>query len=245
MLTHLPYDRQLARRLARAARTSAKAQLRAEIAYFAAVSRRERALARARRGLPRHTLLAAGSALATAPLDGGWAWCAGTVTAAAGLAAWGSLQTLRHPPALPQAVLPGPRALPPPPPRGSAAFPAVRRLEFVRAELHRLVPLVAPTGRGVAEQAWRAAAEADGALRWQAARLAAAEPYCGLDVAVLRTLDDGVAFQEQLVAGMADLVAACADPLATARVQDATDALYGLAQGLREVRAVRPPGGPA
>lgn len=235
MLTHLPYDRQLTRRLARAAKASAKAQLRAEIAYVTAVSRRERALVRARRGLPRHTLLAAGSALATMPLDGGWAWCATTVSAVAGLAAWGSLQALRHPPVLPQPAGPLP-VLPPPPPRGSAAFPAVRRLEFVRAELHRLVPLVAPTGRAVAEQAWRAAAEADGALRWQAARLAAAEPYCGLDVAVLRTLDDGVACQERLVAGLADLVAACADPLATARVQDATDALHGLAQGLREVR---------
>ena len=33
-----------------------------------------------------------------------------------------------------------------------------------------------------------------------------------------------------------DLVSASADPLATARLQEATDTLHGLAQGLREVR---------
>ncbi len=241
MLAHLPYDRQLARRLARDARVAAKTQLRAEIAYAKAISSRERALVRARRGLPRQGLLAAGSALATVSLDGGWAWCSATVAAVAGLAAWGSLQTLRHPPALPQPVRPAAPVLPPPPPRGSAAFPAVRRLEVVRTQLHRLVPLVAPTGRVVAEEAWRAVAEADGVLRWQAARLAAAEPYCGVDDALLRTLGDGVACQERLVAGLADLVAACADPLATARLQDATDALHGLAQGLREVRSADGP----
>jgi hypothetical protein len=42
--------------------------------------------------------------------------------------------------------------------------------------------------------------------------------------------------QERLVAGLADLVSASADPHATMRLQDATDALHGLAQGLREVR---------
>ena len=38
------------------------------------------------------------------------------------------------------------------------------------------------------------------------------------------------------MAAVADLVAASADPLASGRLQDATDALHGLAQGLREVR---------
>jgi hypothetical protein len=52
----------------------------------------------------------------------------------------------------------------------------------------------------------------------------------------MRPLFTGVEAQERLVTAVADLVAACVDPHATARLQDATDALHGLAQGLREVR---------
>ena len=37
-------------------------------------------------------------------------------------------------------------------------------------------------------------------------------------------------------AAVADLVVASADPFAGTRLQDATDAVHGLAQGLREVR---------
>jgi hypothetical protein len=131
--------------------------------------------------------------------------------------------------------LPAPPLAPPPDPR-SAAWPAVRRLEAVRQELVRLLPLVAPAGRAAAEEAWHAAAESDAALRWQAARLAAVEPHRGADDELLRPLFLGVEAQERLVTAVADLVAACADPRASARLQDATDALHGLAQGLREVR---------
>jgi hypothetical protein len=123
-----------------------------------------------------------------------------------------------------------------PPPPHSAAFPAVRRLEAVREELRRLVPLVAPAGREAAEEAWLAASEADTALRWQAARLAAVEPHRGVDAELVRALEGGVGCQERLVVAVADLVAASADPLAAARLQDVTDRLHGLAQGLREVR---------
>ncbi len=235
-LAHLPYDRQLARRLAREARAAAKEQVRAEIAYTKQVRRRERVLARARRGLPRQTLIAAGAAVATWPLDGGWVWLAMTTSAVAGLGAWNCLQTLRRPPEPAQPLAAAAPVLPPPPPRRSATFSAVWRLEVVREELRRLLPLVAPAGREVAEEAWRAAAEADAALRWQAARLAAAEPYGCADDALLGALFEGVACQERLVAGVADLVAASADPLGTRRLQDATDALHGLAQGMREVR---------
>src|SRR5438046_1101431 len=73
-------------------------------------------------------------------------------------------------------------------------------------------------------------------LRWQAARLAAVEPHRGAEPELVDLLYSGVVAQERLVAGMADLVSASADPLATTRLQDATDALHGLAQGLREVR---------
>ena len=133
----------------------------------------------------------------------------------------------------PVPVLP---AVPMPPPFTSVAFPYVRRLEAVRDELRRLLPLVAPPGRDAAEEAWQAAAEADTALRWQAARMAAVEPHRAVDEHLLRSLEDGVGCSERLVVAVADLVAASADPLATRRLQDAADALHGLAQGLREVR---------
>ena len=100
----------------------------------------------------------------------------------------------------------------------------------------QLLPLVAPAGREAAEEAWHAAAEADTALRWQAARLAAVEPHRGPDPDLARALDDGVACQERLVVAVADLVAASADPLAAGRLQEVADRLHGLAQGLREVR---------
>jgi hypothetical protein len=169
--------------------------------------------------------------------DGLW----GTVAAVAGLLAVRAVATLRHPPPVPVApVLPPP--VPPLPPRGSRAEPAVRRLDRVRDELSRLVVLVGPAGREVAEQAWEAAGEADTALRWQAARLAAVEPHLGVEPALLRELDEGVACQERLVAGMADLVAASdprlagAVPGSTERLHDAADALHGLACGLRALR---------
>ncbi|HWG94561.1 MAG TPA: hypothetical protein VNU66_10080 [Mycobacteriales bacterium] len=142
---------------------------------------------------------------------------------------------LRRPPAVPPAPPALPAGPPPPHPR-SAAFPSVRRLEQVRGALRSLLPLVGPAGREVAEEAWAAAADNDTALRWQAARLAAAEPHRGVDPAELARLEAGVAAQEGLVQAVADLVAASADPAAGARLQDVTDRLHGLAEGLREVR---------
>lgn len=118
----------------------------------------------------------------------------------------------------------------------SAAFPAVRRLEVVRTELTRLLPLVSPAGQQVAVETWAAAGEADAVLRWQAARLAAVESHRGADLELMGPLYAGVQRQEAVVVAVADLVAASADPLAQSRLQDATDALYGLAQGLREVQ---------
>ncbi len=106
----------------------------------------------------------------------------------------------------------------------------------MRDELVRLLPLVSPAGSAVAAEAWQAAGEADAALRWQAARLAAVEPHRGADPELLRPLYVGVVRQEELVVAVCDLVVASADPLAAARLQDATDAVAGLAQGLRAVR---------
>jgi hypothetical protein len=229
-------DRRLARRLARDAEQARRAQLLARQQHEAALARRERVLRRSRRALPAGVVVAGGSAatslLAFAPDGTPLLWALAAAGAArAGVAA----ARLRRPPAVP----PPPPALPagPPPPHPrSAAFPAVRRLEQVRGALRSLVPLVGPAGREVAEEAWAAAAENDAALRWQAARLAAAEPHRGVDPAELARLEAGVTAQEGLVQAVADLVAASADPAAGARLQDVTDRLHGLAEGLRELR---------
>src|SRR5204863_46407 len=90
--------------------------------------------------------------------------------------------------------------------------------------------------RRLAREARAAARVHARAVRWQAARLAAVGPHGGAGPELVGLLYSGVVAQERLVAGMADLVSASADPLATTRFQDATDALDGLAQGLREVR---------
>lgn len=229
-------DRQLAKRLHRDARAAARAQLRAEAARTRELLRRERRLRKARQRLPRRAVVALGTGLAYLPLSGGWETAAGITAVVFGAGALRSLSVLRSPEPPPLPVLPAAPAVPLPPPAHSAAFPAVRRLERVRDELRRLVPLVSPAGREAAEEAWQAASEADTALRWQAARLAAVEPHRGVDAELLRALEDGVGCQERLVVAVADLVAASADPLAAARLQDATDRLHGLAQGLREVR---------
>ena len=230
---HAPGDQELAKRLRREAKAAAKAQARAELAHTRAARRRARRISRARRRLPVQIGVAGAAALATVPLALDTAlW---SLSAVASLLAVRSAARLRRPGSVPLPALP-PAPVPMPPPVGSSAFPAMRRLEAVREELGRLLPLVAPAGRAAGEQAWLAAAEADSALRWQAARLAALEPHRGVEHDLLRTLEDGVARQERLVGAVADLVAASADPLWGMRLQEATDALHGLAQGLREVR---------
>ena len=227
-----PDDRRLARRLHREARAAEKVHARALREHGRAVARRERQVACARRKLPVQLVIVV-AALVVAVGGPSWPFFVAAIFA---LRALRSARWLARPPAVPQLPAVPVPAAPPPPPPGSAAFPAVRRLEDARAALVRLVPLVAPAGREAAEEAWRAAGESHLALRWQAARLAAVEPHRGAEPELVDQLYSGVVAQERLVAGMADLVSASADPLATTRLQDATDALHGLAQGLREVR---------
>jgi hypothetical protein len=230
-------DRQLAKRLTRDAEVAARSRARAEKAYAKAVARRERKLREARRALPvgiGTAVLGTGASLLAFGGDGTpllWG-----VVAYGAVRATSAARTLRRPPPRPEpppAALPPP---PPPPPPRSKAFPAVKRLEQVRETLGRLLPLVAPAARPAADEAWLAAAEADLALRWQAARIAAVEPHRGADPALLHELMSGVAAQERLVDAIVELVAASADALQSSRLQDATDAVQGLAQGLREVR---------
>jgi hypothetical protein len=231
-----PEDRRLARRLARESRAAGRVAARAELLHLKALARRERVLRRAHRHLRQGAVGAVVAAAATLfePDSSPVLWVLAALFA---LRAVHAFSTLRQPPVVPTAPasLQLPRTPPPPSPQ-SAAFPAVRRLEDARAAMARLAPLVAPAGREVADEAWRTASDADTALRWQAARLAAVEPHRGAEPALIDLLYSGVVAQERLVAGMADLVSASADPHAVGRLQDATDALNGLAQGLREVR---------
>ena len=228
-------DRRLARRLTREAALAERAVQRQARWHARAVQRWERQMWRARRTLPVEILASGGLLAVGAGTNDSFPLVA--LGAIVGLRAVRSASLLlrRTPPPAPA---PTPVGLPvaPPPPPGSAAWPAIRRLERVRADLGALLPLVTPQGRDAAEQAWQVAAESDASLRWMAARLAAVEPHRGPQPDLLRRLEGGVLAQEGVVQAMADLVAACADPLATARLEQATDALHGLAAGLREVQ---------
>ncbi len=228
----LPTGKALAKRLQREAVARARSADQEQRRHSKAVARRERVLRRARQALPVHGVLVLGSAGLVAVGEGPL-WLA--LTAVSGTSVVRAVRTLRRPPPLPAA--PRQRTpVPPPPPLGSSVWPELRRLEAVRQQMARLVPLVTGAGREAVEEAWHAAGEADLALRWQAARLAAVEPHRGRDPDLHRSLEAGVRQQEQLVAAVADLVAASADPLGSARLQDATDALHGLASALRELR---------
>lgn len=232
----LSADARTARRLAQQGERARRAHAAAVQAHAAAVARRERVLRSSRRALPGSLLVAAGSGAAAlllyAPDGTPLLWA---VSAAAGGRAAVAVRRLVRPPAVPPAPVPL-RQPPPPPAPGSAAFPLVVRLERAAGSLRSLLPMVAPAAREVAEEAARAAAEADTALRWTAARLAVAEPHRGADPALLAELEAGVQAQERLVDAVADLVAAGADAGAPWRLRDVTDRLHGLAAGLREVR---------
>jgi len=225
-------DRGLERRLTKESRVAARAAARAARAQAQSVARVERMRRRARRRLPVQVAVAGGSSAGVVFLGLGDGWL--VLAVGSGVLALRSLSRLtQRAPVEPSAFTRA--AVPAPPPRGSAAWPALRRLEDARAAMARLLPLVAPAGRDAAEEAWRCAADNDVALRWQAARLGAVEPHRGAEPALIEPLYAGVEAQERLVAGLADLVAASADPHAVLRLQDATDALHALAAGLREV----------
>jgi hypothetical protein len=208
----------------------------------------ERAKRRARRRLVLLSVLTVGLAWLTWHADGGPGvqagevlWGVGTVlaagkTAAAGRRVW----RLEH------TAPPSPAAGPLP--RDSAAWPAMRRL----AERERvLAGLIAHLG-GNADETRAVAADAAAALRGHAARVTAVDrarrgappaSRAGLDAALgvlVRQLDDGVAGYDALVVAAADAVSASAafqtgDPVLGHRLADATDALAGLAAGLREI----------
>lgn len=240
-------DRRMERELAKAA----QARARTETRYAVAVARREHRLAKARRSVPVSLAVAAtGAGLAVFDFGPEPVMWAGAVVFA--LRASRAAAVLGTPPVpAPAPVAAGPA---PAPGRRSAARPYVERLDQAHLDLRRLLPLVGAGGREVAQQAWDAAAAADHALRWQAARLAGVEPHRGVDPELLDPLEEGVGDQERLVLAVADLVSASADPgravaepgspapgrlgvgAGVSRLREAADAVLGLAAGLREVR---------
>jgi len=170
----------------------------------------------------------------------------GTTTVLVGAGAVGAGRRLwqlerTSPPVMP----PRPAPLPP---AGSAARGALVRLAERERVLADLLVHLGPA----ADDPRLVAADAAGALRTHGARVTAVEAArrgappdsrAGLDAAVMvlaRQLDDGVDGYDALVIAAADAVSASAslqtgDPVLALRLTDATDALAGLARGLREV----------
>lgn len=251
-------DRRLAWSLAVAARNSEQERNRRLAAWRAACAARERVTRRAARAAARRGVLAVGCLAATLPAYGdaatAWGIAALLFAVRAGLA-W---RTSRRPvgaPAPPDL----PPALPPPPSLRSAAFPPVRRLSSGGAAIRRLLLSAreaGPTARATADSAMTAAANCEQVLYQQASSVAGLEAardgvgdpvaLTALDATIhrlLALLEEGLAGYERLVAAAADLAAAAAAGpgsvgLAAARVQEATDALTGLAHGLRVVTEV-------
>lgn len=172
--------------------------------------------------------------------------------AATGVAAWGAAGAARRLWQVERSPRPEPPAEPPPlPPVGSMARQPLERLASRERALGDLLALLGTAAGDVAAEAAAAAA----VLRGHAARIVAVEAAragaptearSGLDsaLAALRLrLEEGVSAYERLVTAAADAVAAGntasvgTDGVASGirRLEDAADALLGLARGMREV----------
>jgi hypothetical protein len=174
------------------------------------------------------------------------AWGGATAVVALGaLGAGRRLAELRRTPPPPR---PRPAARPRRLPRDCPARGPLDRLDERERVLAGLLDHLGPAG----DDTRAVSADAAAALRELGARTAAvdrarrgapADSAAGLDAAVtllVQRLEAGVAAYEALVVTAADAVAAtaslhAADPVLLARLTEATDALAGLAAGLREV----------
>ena len=217
------------------------------VAWQDPVARHRRSVRRARAALGRRIVAATGLGAAAAVLlpysgiglpDVGWTTAAAAAAASALVAGRRVRRLERHvpPPALPRQT--------------SAARPATDRLG--RA-VGALTALTARLGAGASDPAVEAAA-AERSLRELAARvdaveaalaIAPAEAYAGLIEArrlILARLHEGIEAYERLVGAVAQCVAADAigpsDAVARHRLDEATDALHGLAAGLSEVHRI-------
>ncbi len=131
-------------------------------------------------------------------------------------------------------------------PTGSAAAPAARRLNETARQLPPLLARLGPNAGGTAGDAHGA----HRALRGLAVRIAAVEQTVAISPVeahgvllecrdgLVTQFSDGVGAYERLVVSAAECVAALArggDTLAVRRLNEASDALVGLAQGLTEM----------
>jgi hypothetical protein len=182
-------------------------------------------------------------ALAVQAILAGNVLAGGCMAAVAAGGGWVTAATIRRAWRLHRLPVPMPR--PARPPRGSAARPAVDRLDAQQVALGQLVGLLGPAGSDAAA----AADEAVTTLRWCAARVVAVEAAPGSPRATWRRTDPavaalvsrlevGVAGHGQLVRAAAAAVAASEglpDAFTRQRVEDETDRLRGLALGLAEL----------
>lgn len=190
-------------------------------------------------------------------------WAEAVAGGAAAVAAVGTAESARR--VLRLRRVPDPIAAPsapPLPPRGSVARPPLARLAERERALYELLVHMGPTGASPTE-IWTEATTSAAALRDQGARLVAVEAAVrgatkeaghrssDLDAAqqvMLDRLEEGVAAYERLVNAAAEAVAASGhavpdtrSTMATRRLEEAADALLGLAKGLREVGDLLPP----
>jgi hypothetical protein len=242
----------LTARAARAAAAARRAGQMADTARQAAAAWRDpvarllRRRRRARWGLGLRTAFAIGISIVA-----GWAIIQGDVVGGAFLAVVGAFAIYSVVPAvrrvwvLERTPLPAPP--PPPPPHGSAARVPMERLSARERTLANLFVLLGPSGRDAAGEAAAAAtalrARGERVVVLEAARRDAPPQAVGdLDEALgvlCVSLEDGVDAYDRLVTAAAGVVSASiddrSDSLTAQRLSETTDALAGLARGLREV----------
>lgn len=210
-------------------------------------------VARHRRRLRRARWLSAGFGAATVvsvvgTLDTGgvveMSWAVAAVGCALEAGAWGRAMVLRsraEPPAAPAL----PHAVPSPPPRGSAAWPALRRLEAALTALRRLTPAL-PAGLAEAAEPSVAAARAAYEVgRAQAAQIAATETALAIISAadrpgleqvrsqLLAELDLAAAAVEHLLTSATGLIGTASGYDAQSRLSAATAEVVARTYGLR------------
>lgn len=244
-------DRQLERELNREALEARLAQQRKLAVWERTVQGRRRSLRTARRALVPSAVTAAGSAIAMLPLADDAQTLAGAVVIGASVRLVTAVRTLRsqHPlPERPQLEPP----VPAPPPRGSAAFPAVRRL----VEQERILTSLLGTVAALAPWTTEATDAAGAAGRAGAVRIRTAAATVGLleqagtpTGELLKVIDEELAAFDRLLAAAGVLAHAATLPWdrsgsgAQGAVNELLAAAYGLrvAAGFEPDRAEPPP----
>lgn len=237
-------DRQLERELTREALESRLARQRALAIWERTVASRKRSLRAARRSLAPAAVTAGVSAVAMVPLGHDAQTLAGAVAVGACVRVATAVRALRSREPLPERPQLDP-PVPGPPPRGSAAFPAVRRLveqERVLASLLATVTALAPWTTDATDAA--AAAGRAGAIRVRtaAATVGLLERARTPTGELLKAIDEELAAFDRLLAAAGVLAHAATLPWdrSGSGAQGAVDALLAAAYGLRVAAGVEP-----